>query len=821
MFHKYENGSQEDIQGIICNIPPVGFIENWRTGGLVKVPIYKRHKFEKECYWEADPRWGMYKEWQKEEKKKRDAGNDNFVHPELAKFINDCFLYRRGGFWFYNNGVPTYITGTHWYYLSVFHLDIGLPQYRDVDRQFFYVWKYCEEDDLCYGLAYLTKRRNGKCLGFNTPIRMYDGSIKMVQDIVDGDIVMGVNSQPRIAYGITQGREQMYKVYYEDGFFTCNKSHIVSLKNKENEVLNISVINILEDWDNIYKDWFIYNDKGETFSWRIEYIGIGDYYGFAVDGDHLFLLGDGIVTHNTYQAGCIGLEQVTRIKKFNFGIQSKTEKDARDVFRKAAVSPYRTLPYFFQPKISKMAQTGKLAEKEMRFIGNKDEDIELELDSKADYMPSNEGAYDGQKLGYFLADEVAKEQTCDINERWGTVKKCLTDFTGRVIGKTLHTTTVEDMGGKAGKAFLQMWQNSNQLEKTKGGRTKTGLYRFFVSGAKVRCLDKYGYADEVLGLEQIMDDRDAAKDNSRTLSKTIRQDPLNDKEAFMTDSDKCVFNPMILNEREQELVWHKGEPLYKRGNWAWVDEDYGDVKFVENPNGQIYLMEDVPEEIRNRQGDRYGFKIPMNSHIYSMGVDTYDHKIIITSENEKVLSKGSFSVIKKPTDSYSTDMDNGLVCYFKHRYENPEHFYRDVIMTMIYFGCEALIERNKPALINYATKLGLELYCTIIEGQTQRGIHTSDITNTNIAELTDQYITDHCKKVNVLEVIDEWKEFDPSDTTVFDGAMSFGLALIQWDKKKPKKTTKSKISEISQIFDANDMLGAVKLGGIDTDLKFT
>lgn len=663
MFHKYENGSQEDIQGIICNIPPVGFIENWRTGGLIKVPIYKRHKFDKECYWEADPRWGMYKEWQKEEKKKRDAGNDNFVHPELAKFINDCFLYRRGGFWFYNNGVPTYITGTHWYYLSVFHLDVGLPQYRDVDRQFFYVWKYCEEDDLCYGLAYLTKRRNGK----------------------------------------------------------------------------------------------------------------------------------------TYQAGCIGLEQVTRIKKFNFGIQSKTEKDARDVFRKAAVSPYRTLPYFFQPKISKMAQTGKLAEKEMRFIGNKDEDIELELDSKADYMPSNEGAYDGQKLGYFLADEVAKEQTCDINERWGTVKKCLTDFTGRIIGKTLHTTTVEDMGGKAGKAFLQMWQNSNQLEKTKGGRTKTGLYRFFVSGAKVRCLDKYGYADEVLGLEQIMDDRDAAKDNSRTLSKTIRQDPLNDKEAFMTDSDKCVFNPMILNEREQELVWHKGEPLYKRGNWAWVDEEYGDVKFVENPNGQIYLIEDVPEEIRNRQGDRFGLKIPLNSHIYSMGVDTYDHKIIITSENEKVLSKGSFSVIKKPTDSYSTEMDNGLVCYFKHRYENPEHFYRDVIMTMIYFGCEALIERNKPALINYATKLGLELYCTIIEGQTQRGIHTSDITNTNIAELTDQYITDHCPKINVLELIDEWKEFDPNNTTVFDAAMGFGLALIQWDKKKPKKTTKTKITNIKEI----------------------
>ena len=254
-----------------------------------------------------------------------------------------------------------------------------------------------------------------------------------------------------------------------------------------------------------------------------------------------------------------------------------------------------------------------------------------------------------------------------------------------------------------------------------------------------------------------------------------------------------------LNQREQELIWHKGEPLYTRGGWAWVDEEWGDVKFVPNPNGNIYLIEDVPEEIRNRNGDRFGLRIPLNSHIYSMGVDTYDHKIMISSDNEKVLSKGSFSVIKKPTDAYTSDMDNGLVCYFKHRYENPEHFYKDVVMTMLYFGIEALIERNKPALINYATKLGLELYCTILDGQTQRGIHTSDVTNTNIAELTDQYITDHCDKVNIADVIGEWKEFDPNNTTVFDAAMGFGLALIQWDKKKPKKTTKTAIKKVEDL----------------------
>ena len=37
----------------------------------------------------------------------------------------------------------------------------------------------------------------GKCLGYNTPILMFDGSIKMVQDIKTGDKLMGDDSIER------------------------------------------------------------------------------------------------------------------------------------------------------------------------------------------------------------------------------------------------------------------------------------------------------------------------------------------------------------------------------------------------------------------------------------------------------------------------------------------------------------------------------------------------------------------------------------------------------------------------------------------------
>ena len=71
----------------------------------------------------------------------------------------------------------------------------------------------------------------GKCLGIDTPILMYDGSIQMVQDIQVGDVLMGDDSTPRNVLTLARGREKMYRVDASDGeSYTVNESHILSLK---------------------------------------------------------------------------------------------------------------------------------------------------------------------------------------------------------------------------------------------------------------------------------------------------------------------------------------------------------------------------------------------------------------------------------------------------------------------------------------------------------------------------------------------------------------------------------------------------------------
>ena len=71
----------------------------------------------------------------------------------------------------------------------------------------------------------------GKCLGLNTPIMQYDGTIKMVQDIKVGDVIMGDDSTPRNVLTLARGKEQMYKVIPGKGDpYIVNESHILSLK---------------------------------------------------------------------------------------------------------------------------------------------------------------------------------------------------------------------------------------------------------------------------------------------------------------------------------------------------------------------------------------------------------------------------------------------------------------------------------------------------------------------------------------------------------------------------------------------------------------
>lgn len=90
----------------------------------------------------------------------------------------------------------------------------------------------------------------GKCLGKGTPVLMYDGTVKVVEEVRIGDVLMGDDSTPRTVLSTTKGREMLYRVHQERGDgYTVNKSHILSLLSKK-EKKDISVLDYLSSSKN-------------------------------------------------------------------------------------------------------------------------------------------------------------------------------------------------------------------------------------------------------------------------------------------------------------------------------------------------------------------------------------------------------------------------------------------------------------------------------------------------------------------------------------------------------------------------------------------
>lgn len=107
-----------------------------------------------------------------------------------------------------------------------------------------------KEGDLVFVTGYSGQ---GKCHGKGTKILMFDGTIKNVEDIKDGELLMGDDSKPRRVLSLARGREQIYKIrpFKDKGeSFTANESHILSLVGNSNNYgkhfVNISIKDYLK-----------------------------------------------------------------------------------------------------------------------------------------------------------------------------------------------------------------------------------------------------------------------------------------------------------------------------------------------------------------------------------------------------------------------------------------------------------------------------------------------------------------------------------------------------------------------------------------------
>lgn len=672
MFNKTEGGTSIDIQGLICNIPPQGYVFNLATRKLESREIYKRSNKPEEQYWERTPLPSWYKDVLKKEDaydKKRKEDDPPFYDDQLERYKQQEWDRRLNGFWFMNNGKATYITGSHYMYMQWFQIDIGYPRFRQPDLEYYYFQKYVEEDPNCMGMLEITKRRFGK----------------------------------------------------------------------------------------------------------------------------------------TYRGGMFLYDYITRTRMTNGGIQSKTGADAKKVFAKAVISPFKKLPRFFRPEYD--MSLGVTPKSEIRFQqtnvrGKKAEDNidKDELGSMIDFQSADTIAYDGQKLHRYFSDEWAKTTEVNIYDRHEVIRYCLLDDEGRIIGKALYSSTVEKLETERDgiqDAAKSLWDDSDQLNKQENGRTASGLYRFFMTADRAKNFDLYGFPDVEKTIKEILGDRDTVKHNARSLSKRIKKEARTIEEAFSNDGDDCIFNVQNINA---QIAYLRQNPVtrFRHLNF-YRDIDTQKVRWRDVDPNKTELYWKVLVLPPSGQDNKYemtgNVRMPTRANIGVIGVDGYSN----TQGGKEYGSKlsGWYFIKYDMNDPENTGLFGG------HIYGRPnekEDMYNQILLCSEYMSFPTYFEFVSDDYYTYFKNRGRVNYLgrfpksTIdpIKLRHQKvdrhfGFPTTEfaLTKQNDAMIT--YIEHHCEKIFYEDLLEDLLKFKPYKRTPSDKTVSAMITLVSSLEQQPAK----------------------------------
>jgi hypothetical protein len=604
---------------------------------------------------------------------------------------------REYGLVLYINGKPTYITGSHYFYLMWSQIDIGYPDYRDRDRRFFTFWEACCVDPNCYGMHFTKNRREG-------------------------------------------------------------------------------------------------------LSWKGASIAVK------------------IATEN-YNAHC--------------GFTSKTGTDAKSLFKKA-VHIFRKLPSFYQPQIdgTDNPKTALVFDKPGERITKTNNKVKKSnaLGSQVSWRNTAENSYDSEALKYYLMDEGGKWETASAAANWDIVKPAMQK--GRKIyGKALLGSTVNEMTKGGGENYKKIYDKSDVNQRSKINRTTSGLYRYFVPAydGLEGFIDEFGNSvietpeKPVMGIdgewitlgakEYLDGEREAveATGDDNALAELKRQYPYTPEEAYRTSSNNCHFNAEKLYQQLDWLDIYE-DRLLERGNFVWKDGFGSQVVWKKSRNGRWLIAWKPEDEDSNLTTLNLGKLMPGNYAWTVSGVDPYDHNATTSGKR----SDAACYVFRK-FNLADPDNTNMFVSEYIARPSNVHAFYEDMLKQCIYYGCQILVENNKPGLINYFVEKGYKRYLmnrpesTHTEGSKKQkipGLPTSGQTVINsIVDAIEMYVDEACGwnpetgqagKVYFRRLLNDWLKFEADNRTDYDASMASGITLLGTQKKVLVKKKKMNLGFVKK-----------------------
>ena len=217
--------------------------------------IYKRSEKKEEQYWETTP---ISKELNRVKSIFQWHDAPDAFKSQWVDYIEEEFNRREQGYWFMNNGNPTYITGTHYMYLQWTKNDVGNPDFREANRIFYLYWEACKADKRSFGMCYLKIRRSGfsfmsSCEGVNQATITKDSRIGILsksgadaKKMFTDKVVPISNNYPFFFKPIQDGMDKpKTELAYRVPASKITKKNMFNLANDELEGLDTTI-----DWKN-------------------------------------------------------------------------------------------------------------------------------------------------------------------------------------------------------------------------------------------------------------------------------------------------------------------------------------------------------------------------------------------------------------------------------------------------------------------------------------------------------------------------------------------------------------------------------------------
>lgn len=433
---------------------------------------------------------------------------------------------------------------------------------------------------------------------------------------------------------------------------------------------------------------------------------------------------------------------------FKVGMTSKTEADAKELFRKV-VFLYDNLPEFLQAEIFSKTQSS------IEFAERGPNKSKSGLRSEIIVKAPTDTSWEGSALRKLVFDESGK--ISNLKAMVSLAEPVLNVGTRRV-GTPIIFGTAGDIG-KEGKDFCEMWYNAEVYK----------LKQFFFGGwmGLDGLVDEYGNDLKEHAIRWVVYERKRKESlSAREFTDFIQQYPLTVQEAFKSSEEGGLGNRIKIEKQRNVLL---SNPMpFKPG--IFKPSAASIPVFHPTPQGKCIVYEE-PESYKG---------------LYLAGVDPIDSY----SENKSGSSLAMY-IMCKPKGLQPPR----IVFEYIDRPTDPRDFYDQALLALMYYNnARVLIENNRYGMISYFEDKGFK-YLLAGEPQgikkyvptvTQKpGYYKTKYTTAYGEELIEEYIEDHCDLIPSVRLLNECDNYGIQNCDAVDSLMAV-LMLLKEDKTKVK-----------------------------------